>query len=242
MPQPAAPVYRAQKQRVDALQHQRAVDQRQRQHRHRAHAQHQNQRRRIHRQHRTEQEVQQIHIAAVAAHQHHAQGQAGQVKRGKIRVFLQIGVAAHQTGKQRHRQPGGKTAQAHGRQAERTGGNIARRRAGQHRMAKRVAHQAHTPHHQKHAHRRRAHGQKQHGGKGIAHKIVGKGFDQELGEGHGVCLFVVNGLGFIVQFRGNSCFQVACMAGGLSLRVITPSPTAVPPSIIQNSVPGRRAE
>ena len=178
MPQPAPAVHRAQKQRVDAFQHQRAEHHCQRHNRAAGHRAHQLQRQQIHRQHRAEQQMQQFHAVAAQADQNHANRQAAQIKRGEIRIFLQFRETADQPGKKRHQHARHKAAQPHRRQAQ-SRHHIAHRRARQHRVAQSIANQAHAAHHQKHAHRCGRQCQKHHRCQRVTHKgKFGKGFDE----------------------------------------------------------------
>ena len=97
--------------------------------------------------------MQKLHTVVAQAHQQHADGKAGEIERGEVGVFFQLGEAAHDAREKRHQHPRDKTAQAHGGQAQ-PRNHVADGGAGQNRVAQCVANQAHAPHHQKHAHGR----------------------------------------------------------------------------------------
>ena len=122
--------------------------------------------------------MQQIGLAAVAAHGGYAQCQAGQVKSGQVRFFAHGRLPAGQTHAQRHGQAGQQAACAHGPDVL-PGQQVAQHHAGQHGMADGIAHQTHAAQLQQHTQRRRAQGHADDAQQGVAHEIE---FDKRLAQ------------------------------------------------------------
>ncbi len=106
-----------------------------------------------------------------------AERERQEVEGGEARVLAQHGRARDESRRERDREPGGETAEAHGKERE-PGEQIADRGARQDRVAHGVAHQAHAPQHEEHADGRRGKRQREAADKRAPH-------EGELGEGAG---------------------------------------------------------
>ena len=149
----------AQEQRIDAFDHQRPPDHRERNQRQRRVEGDHQQRAVVHRQDVAEQHVQQVDIGALERHDGDAERQRDQIERRQRGILLQFGDARHQPGEDRHREAGDQPAEGHGEQVE-PGQQEADGGAGQDGVRHGVADQAHPPQHQEHADRRAAERQK----------------------------------------------------------------------------------
>ena len=143
---------RAQEDRVDAFEHERAVEQRQRQHGDGGDGGEQQQRVVVERQHRAEEHVQQIHVRAAQRHDGDAERQGQQVEGRERRILLQRGEARDEAGGDRDDHAGEQPADGHRRQRQ-AGDEIADGRAGQDRVRHGIAGEAHAAQHQEDADR-----------------------------------------------------------------------------------------
>ena len=137
---------------VEAFEHERPVDDGEGQHGKRGDGGDQDKRGIVKSEHRAEQHVQQVDAAAFHRDDQHSKGERDEVEGGKARVLAQDGRAGDETGEQDDRNAGDKSAETHGRNRE-AGDEEAYCRAGQDRVAHRVAHQAQAAEHEEYADR-----------------------------------------------------------------------------------------
>ena len=170
----------AQEQGVEAVLHQRAVDQRQQQQAGGGDDQHAAQGRGVHRQRRAEQQVQQVDAPPGQAEQQHAAGQCDRVDGGQTGVFAQAGTPRHPGRQRRHAEAGDQAAGGQGRQAQAVQPER-QRRAGQYAVGDGIAHQAHAAQHQEHPQRGDAQDQRHATGQGAAQEgEFGEGLPQQV--------------------------------------------------------------
>lgn len=163
--------------------------------------------------HRAEKKVEQIDAAAVFADEDYADGEAAEIKGGKVGIFFQGGKAADKSGKQRHQHTGGKPARTHSGQAQ-AGKYVADGGSGQDGVAECVADQAHPPHNEEYADGCGTEGQAEDGCEGIAHKIeFCKGCDKQVVGVHSVWHgdMVSDGI-YDAHHSGLSCFCILALA------------------------------
>ncbi len=134
---------------------------------------------------RAEEDVQKIDVRAAERDDEHARRKRGQIEGREARILAQDRGAADEPRQKRNGKPDDEAAEAHRRQRQAARYEEAERRAGQHRVAHRVADEAHAPQEEEHTERTGADAERHAGDERAPHEAVfDEGLDEDVVEDH----------------------------------------------------------
>ena len=138
--------------RIEAFEHQRAVDDREHNEGDGGDRGDEDERCVVEREHGAEQHMQEVDIAAAHRDDQNAERERDEIEGGEARILAQDRRARDEASGERHGKPRQEAAKAHGEQRQ-AGEEIADGSTGKDGMAHGVAHQAHAPKHEEDADR-----------------------------------------------------------------------------------------